>query len=79
MSKMTRCQHLIGLLIMLAAIPFALPLSALVLVFRWLSDGSEWLYDFVGTPFLWANRKWAIRCERVNAGRSALNGEEGNG
>lgn len=65
-AKMTKRQHIVGLLIMLPSIPFALPLSVLVLVFRWLAYGSEWLYDVVGTPFLWANRKWAVRCDRIN-------------
>ena len=69
MSKpeMTRRQHLVGLLIMLPSIPFALPLSLLVLVTRWASIGAEALYEWVGAPFLYVNRLWAIRCERVNS------------
>jgi hypothetical protein len=64
--RMSKRQHLVGLLIMLPSIPFALPLSILVFLTRWAHVGAEWLYEIVGTPFLWMNRQWELRCERVN-------------
>lgn len=72
MTKLTKRQHIVAILIMLPSIPFALPLSLLVLLTRWASEGAEWLEDTVSTPFLAARRFWLIRCERVNAGRAAL-------
>jgi hypothetical protein len=68
-DKMTKPQHLVALLILIPSIPFALPLSVLTTAFRWLSEACEWLYDFVGAPFLWLHRAWLIRCERVNRER----------
>ncbi len=63
---MTKRQHFIALLLLLPSLPFALPLSLLVLLTRWAADGTEWLYEAVSVPFLELNRWWAIRCERVN-------------
>jgi len=65
---MTKRQHFIAFLLMLPGVPFALPLALLGLFFRYGLIAVEWLYDVVGVPFLWVNRMWAIRCERVNRG-----------
>lgn len=64
--KLTKRQHLVALLIMLPSIPFALPLSLLVLLTRWASLAAESLYDWVGWPFLEVRHLWLVRCERVN-------------
>lgn len=75
MNKLTKAQHLVALLIMLPSIPFALPLSLLVLLTRWASIAAEDIYDCVGTPFLYLRRLWLIRCDRVNA---LTSNQEGN-
>lgn len=67
---MTKRQHFIALLLMLPGVPFALPLGLLMAFFKYGHIASEWLYDVVGAPFIWVNRKWAIRCERVNRAQS---------
>jgi hypothetical protein len=66
MERMTRRQHFIALLLLLPGIPFALPLGLLVVFFKYGHIAAEWLYETLSIPFLWVNRLWAIRCERVN-------------
>ena len=66
-NVMTKPQHLVALLIMLPSIPFALPLSLLVVATRWASIAAEALYEWVGWPFLELRHRWLVRCDRINA------------
>jgi len=65
-KSMTKPQHIVALLIMLPSLPFALPLGLLVLLSDWLNRAAEWLYETTSVPFLWANRKWEVRCDKLN-------------
>jgi len=67
---LTKRQHLVALLIMLPGIPFALPLSLLVVLTRWAGIAAEAIYDWVGWPFLEVRHRWLARCERVNSERA---------
>lgn len=69
MTKLTKAQHFVALLILLPSVPFALPLSILMIVTRCAAYCAEALYEWVGRPFLYVRRLWLIRCERVNAAR----------
>lgn len=74
--KLTKAQHLVGLLILLPSMPLAIPLSLLVTLTQWANVAAEAIYDWVGYPFLTAHHWWMIRCERTNSARAALKGGE---